>query len=104
MNSEHSSDRPSDNPSADPSEEDDVAALLVQLRSAIAETGGLAGDDRGRLDDLVRRIEAQADENEDDDPNILDHLDDALSRFQADHSGLVQTINRIANVLSAGGI
>ncbi len=96
MNSEHSPD--------DPAENEDVAALLDQLRNVIAATGGLAEDDRGRLDDLVRRIEAQADENEDDDPNILEHLDDALSRFQADHVGLVQTINRIANVLSAGGI
>ncbi|MEQ8842214.1 MAG: DUF4404 family protein [Acidimicrobiales bacterium] len=83
--------------------DEDMDELLSQLRAAIAETG-LGDDDRGRLDDLVRRIESQADEDEDDDPNIFEHLDDALSRFEAEHTGLVHTINRIANALSAGGI
>ena len=77
----------------------DVSELLDELRTAIAEADGLAGDDRTQLDRLVRRIEV-----EDDDPNILDHIDDAISRFEVEHVGLVRTINRIANALSAGGI
>lgn len=82
----------------------DMPELLAELRSTIADTSGLADADRTRLDDLVRRIEIEADEDEDDDPNIIEHLEDALGRFEAEHVGLVQTINRIANVLSAGGI
>lgn len=82
----------------------DVSELLDELRTAIAEADGLAGDDRTQLDRLVRRIEVEVDEEEDDDPNILDHIDDAISRFEVEHVGLVRTINRIANALSAGGI
>lgn len=82
----------------------DMSELLDELRKAIAEADGLAGDDRAELDQLIRRIEVEVDEAEDDDPNILDHIDDAVSRFEVEHVGLVQTINRIANALSAGGI
>lgn len=82
----------------------DMTELLEELKSAIAEADGLAGDDRTHLDDLVRRIEVEADEDEDDDPNIIDHIEDAIGRFETEHVGLVQTINRIANALSAGGI
>ncbi|MDW3217171.1 MAG: DUF4404 family protein [Acidimicrobiales bacterium] len=85
-------------------DDQDISELLDELRSTIAATDGMTADDRRQLDALVRRIEVQADEDEDDDPNILDHLDDALSRFEAEHVGLVNTINRIANALSAGGI
>lgn len=85
-------------------DDQDISDLLDELRSTIAAMDGMADDDRAHLDALVRRIETEADEDEDDDPNILEHLDDALSRFEAEHVGLVQTINRIANVLSAGGI
>ncbi|GJM36808.1 MAG: hypothetical protein DHS20C19_01750 [Acidimicrobiales bacterium] len=85
-------------------DDQDISDLLDELRSTIAAMDGVADDDRAQLDALVRRIETEADEDEDDDPNILEHLDDALSRFEAEHVGLVQTINRIANALSAGGI
>ena len=81
-----------------------MSELLDELRSAIADADGLAGEDRSHLDQLVRRIEIEADEEEDDDPNILDHIEDAVGRFETEHVGLVQTINRIANALSAGGI
>jgi len=81
-----------------------MSELLDELRSAIANADSLAGDDRTQLDELVRRIEVEADEDEDDDPNIVEHIEDAIGRFEAEHVGLVQTINRIANVLSAGGI
>lgn len=82
----------------------DVAELLEELRAAVAEAGGLADDDRNHLDDLIRRIEVEADEDEDDDPNIIEHIEDAVGRFETEHVDLVQTINRIANALSAGGI
>ena len=81
-----------------------MEALLAELRSAIAETASLRDEDLSHLDELVRRIEVEADENEDDDPNIIEHLEESLSRFETEHVGLVQTINRIANALSAGGI
>ena len=84
--------------------DNDMSELLDELRSAIANADSLAGDDRTQLDELVRRIEVEADEDEDDDPNIVEHIEDAIGRFEAEHVGLVQTINRIANVLSAGGI
>ena len=82
----------------------EMSELLDELRSAIANADSLAGDDRTQLDELVRRIEVEADEDEDDDPNIVEHIEDAIGQFEAEHVGLVQTINRIANVLSAGGI
>jgi len=86
------------------SEDHDMEELLAELRSAIAETASLRDEDLSHLDELVRRIEVEADENEDDDPNIIEHLEESLSRFETEHVGLVQTINRIANALSAGGI
>ena len=82
----------------------DMDELLDELRTAIAAAGGLREEDRSHLDELVRRIELEADEDEDDDPNIIEHLEESLSRFETEHVGLVQTINRIANALSAGGI
>ena len=86
------------------SDDRDMAELLDELRAAITTAGGLGDEDRSHLEDLLRRIEVEADEEEDDDPNILEYLDESLSRFEAEHVGLVQTINRIANALSAGGI
>jgi ribosomal protein L12E/L44/L45/RPP1/RPP2 len=85
-------------------EDRDMDELLDELRSAIAAAGGLGDDDRAHLDELVRRIEVEADENEDDDPNLVESLEESLARFETEHLGLVQTINRIANALSAGGI
>ena len=85
-------------------EDRDMEELLDELRSAIAATTSLGDEDRSHLDELVRRIEVEADENEDDDPNIVEHLEESLSRFETEHLGLVDTINRIANALSAGGI
>lgn len=82
----------------------DMDELLDELRAAIAAAGGLAEEDRTHLDELVRRIEIESDEDEDDDPNIIEHLEESLARFETEHVGLVQTINRIANALSAGGI
>jgi hypothetical protein len=66
--------------------------------------GGTEGGGRRGVDDLIRRIEVEADEDEDDDPNIIEHIEDAVGRFETEHVDLVQTINRIANALSAGGI
>jgi ribosomal protein L12E/L44/L45/RPP1/RPP2 len=85
-------------------EDRDMEELLDELRSAIAAADGLSDEDRGHLAELLRRIEVEADEEEDDDPNIVEHLEESLSRFETEHLGLVQTINRIANALSAGGI
>lgn len=92
------------NEATTPDDDRDIGALIDDLREAIAATGSLSEPDRSRLDDLVQRIETQADEDEDDDPGFFDHVDDSISRFEAEHVGLVQTINRIANALSAGGI
>ena len=81
--------------------EQELDELLEELRSTIAETDTLSDDDRTRLAGLMQRVEAAADQ---DDDGLRDQLDDALSRFEVEHVGLVRTINRIANVLSAGGI
>lgn len=88
----------------EPADGDAMPALIDDLRTAIATADGLDDEERTELESLVRRIELEADEDEDDDPNILTHLDDALSRFQTEHVGLVRVINRIAGALSAGGI
>ncbi|MEZ5246278.1 MAG: DUF4404 family protein [Acidimicrobiales bacterium] len=85
-------------------EDRDMEELLDELRSAIAAADGLGDDDRSHLAELVRRIEVEADENEDDDPNLIESLEESLSRFETEHLGLVQTFNRIANALSAGGL
>ncbi len=84
--------------------DEDVTELLDELRATIAQSEGLGDDDRDRLATLIGRIESEVDEDEDDDPNLLDHVSDAIGRFETEHVDLVATINRIANALSAGGI
>ncbi len=81
-------------------EQQDLGALIEQLRSVIDESKSLSNEDRTRLETLMARVETRADEDE----GIVDHLEDALSQFETEHLDLVRIINRIANVLSAGGI
>lgn len=83
--------------------EQDLDELIEELRSTIGRSASLSDDDRSRLDGLIGRVEASAASEEDDD-GLLDHLEESLSRFETEHVDLVATINRIANVLSAGGI
>lgn len=82
-------------------DEHELGELIDELRTTVAGSGSLSDEDRRRLDGLIERVEAVAEE---EDEGLLDQLDDALSRFEAEHVGLVSVINRIANVLSAGGI
>ena len=86
--------------------EPELPELLDELRATIEHSESLSDDDRARLDGLVARVEAVTDETTDDeaDEGLFEQLDDALSRFQTEHVTLVATINRIANVLSAGGL
>lgn len=79
----------------------DLDRLIDELRAAIADTSSLTPDDRARLDGLASRVEAAADE---EDEGVLDHIEEAVGRFETEHAGLVGIINRIANALSAGGI
>jgi ABC-type transporter Mla subunit MlaD len=80
--------------------EHELGALINELRTVIDESKSLSDEDRTRLNDLMSRVETGADE----DDGIVDHLEDALSQFETEHIDLVRIINRIANVLSAGGI
>lgn len=76
----------------------DMAELIDDLRQALAESEGLADEDRAQLEDLADKIEAEADES------VLESIDDAVTRFEVEHSGLVRAIGRIADALSAGGL
>lgn len=78
--------------------EKDMAELLEELREAVAGSDGLSDDDRGHLEALADKIEAEADES------LLESIDDAVTRFGVEHGTVARVINRIANVLSAGGI
>jgi ABC-type transporter Mla subunit MlaD len=78
----------------------DLDQLIDELRAAIAETSSLTADDRAHLDGLASEVEAAADGDE----GVLEQIEDAVSRFETEHAGLVGIINRIANALSAGGI
>jgi hypothetical protein len=98
---------------SEPHSETELDALIDELRATIAGSDSLSPDDRERLGALLRRIETHAPadsvdgaggSDDEDDENIFEQLDDALSRFEAEHVGLVSTINRIANLLSASGI
>jgi uncharacterized coiled-coil protein SlyX len=86
--------------------ERELAELIENLRSAIAETETLSTEDRSRLDNLIERVEASAEEAaaEEDDDSVLQHLDDARTRFATDHVDLMRIVNRIADVLGAGGL
>jgi uncharacterized protein YdcH (DUF465 family) len=81
--------------------ERELAELIENLRSAVAETETLSGEDRSRLDKLIERVEASAEEGDD---SVLQHLDDARTRFETEHVDLLRIVNRIADVLGAGGI
>ena len=76
----------------------DMAELLEELRTAIAEADSLSDDDRAHLTGLADQIEEEADES------LLESVDDAVNRFEVEHAGVVRVINRIADALSAGGI
>ena len=76
----------------------DMAELLEELRAAVAESEGLNDEERSHLGQLADKIEAEADES------VLESIDDAVTRFEVEHSGVVRVINRIADALSAGGI
>ncbi|MEO0492106.1 MAG: DUF4404 family protein [Actinomycetota bacterium] len=76
----------------------DMAELIAELREALAASDGLADDERAELEALADKIEAEADES------VLESMDDAVTRFEVEHSGLVRAIGRIADALSAGGI
>ena len=84
---------------------DNLDELIDELRTAVAGASSLSQDDRDRLDGLVARVDRAADEEDDEeDEGLLDHLNDSVTRFEVENSGLVSVIGRIANVLSAGGI
>lgn len=87
---------------------DELEDLVTELRSTLAASDGLDEGQRAHLEDLAARIDRQVDrekaEEEDDDDNIVEHVGDAVDQFEVEHPGLVQTLNRIANALSAGGI
>lgn len=96
---------------------DELDDLVTELRTSLASSEGLDPDQRTHLEDLASRIDKKidrrkaadaasddADEDEDEDDGILDHVGDAVDQFEVEHPGLVTTLNRIANALSAGGI
>lgn len=76
----------------------DMAELLAELRAAVAASDGLSSEDRDHLEALADKIEAEADES------LLESVDDAVTRFEVEHAGVVRVIGRIADALSAGGI
>ena len=84
------------------SAESDIDQLLDELRQTIADTPSLADADRQRLEQLVDRIDEADDADEDE--SLIDHFQDFVGQFEAEHAGLVAVVNRIANHLSAGGI
>ena len=81
--------------------EHDLERLLGELRSTIEESQSLEADERQKLETLATRIEEQADEER---HGLIDQLGDAVENFETVHPSLTQTLNRIANALSAGGI
>lgn len=81
---------------------DDVLATLIgDLRAAIDNNDSIVGDEEVGLMALVARVESRiADEH----GGLVEQIEDAVSRFETDHVALAGTLNRVANVLSAGGI
>ena len=79
----------------------DLEQLVHELRTAIADSDSLADHDRARIDGLVERLETGI---EDEHEGIVDHIEDSVHHFETDHPVLVETLNRIANALSAGGL
>lgn len=82
---------------------DELDPLLDELRGAVADNPDLSDDDRDHLHGLVQRVETATAADEVDE-GLQDHIDESLARFEVEHVGLVYTINRIANLLSASGI
>lgn len=81
--------------------DDVLASLIGELRAAIDNSDSIVGEEQVRLMALVARVESRvADEHD----GLVEQLEDAVSRFETDHVALVGTLNRVANVLSAGGI
>ncbi len=81
---------------------DEVLELLIQeLLTAIDGSAGLDREEKDHLIGLVKRVGRRI---EDEHGGIVEQIEDTVSRFETDHVALVGTLNRIANVLSAGGI
>ena len=76
----------------------DMAELLEELRTSLADSEGLSDEDRAHLEALADKIEAEADES------LLESVEDAVTRFEVENAGVVRIIGRIADALSAGGL
>jgi hypothetical protein len=75
--------------------------LVNELRRAIEDSEALAGEDREKLEALAQQIDERVDAEH---HGIVDKIGESVGLFETDHPALVQTLNRIAQTLSAAGI
>ena len=81
--------------------DDVLGSLIGELRAAINNSETLPTEEQDRLVALVARVESRV---IDEHGGLVEQIEDAVTRFETDHVALVGTLNRVANVLSAGGI
>jgi len=81
--------------------DNELEHLVNELRTAIEDSTALADEEREKLEALARLIDERVD---DERHGIIAQIGESVGYFETNHPALVQTLNRIAQTLGAGGI
>lgn len=83
--------------------ENDLHALIGQLKSEIAQLGPEDHDTRARLESLVTEVEQRIEASDGDDA-LIERLRDAVERFEVEHPRATGILNNIMVTLGNIGI
>jgi hypothetical protein len=86
-------------------EEKDLASLLKQLRTELANTKAVDEQGRELLRALNADIRSLLESSEDDsDDSLLERLQDSIDYFEATHPRLTSALSQLLNALNNAGI
>ena len=86
--------------------EDKLRDALEALRGEISRLEGLDDQSRARLDHLLGDIELKVKQPQDaaHHENLIQRLQDSVSRFEVSHPNLTMALNEVLNALSGAGV
>lgn len=83
---------------------DELRHDLDRLRDQIDRVRAGATDEQ-HLSELLDRVERHLDEDDEhEEPNLVERLEDAITRYEVEHPELTNVVSRIINTLSASGL
>ena len=85
-----------------------TAALIADLKAAIAELEAGTEEAADRVAELAarieRRLDAEAELHDDDDDTIREEIREGAVRFEADHPKLADALRRIVDAIGGIGL